>query len=238
MEVPRERSEDPGSGASKASLVVKIPQSNMTPEQARWSDLAKIMPNDRFADLGVTVGSSGSALKSYKLHRAVVCPQSKFFNSSSDHIDQAGDTVRFTFRSVETFDRVLSWLYRGNGANDSDDLQELQHLYRCARLLGILPLRLQILTTIASPEYQAKLSGETPETVVGFLNEVYGSIDSADFSKSWGIMDALCTKFMEKTSAGLLIDLLERGNISKQFKKHIRDKLQSARVLLLGFPDT
>ncbi|KAK6329829.1 hypothetical protein TWF730_006125 [Orbilia blumenaviensis] len=108
MEATKQEDKASGPRQGKPSLIAKIPQRNMMPEDARKLDIARLTPDDKFADLEVSVpgrvvdatsGEVAQKPKHYKLHCSIVGPQSTFFEGKFREIEilnKAGDAFTWT----------------------------------------------------------------------------------------------------------------------------------------------
>ncbi|KAK6495121.1 hypothetical protein TWF481_003149 [Arthrobotrys musiformis] len=181
-----------------------LPFQKLAPEQARERALRSIVPNDRFADQKVIVGG-----EVYRLHAAITCAQSKYFDSNFEVIRRENGLgspfpVRVIAKGI--FDRVLAWMYFGKGATVGDSILRLTHLVLAASFLKIPPLLLQVFTVVSSPEYSSKYL-ENRKTAIVFLNNAYIHIEKESHPECWDILDGLCVRIIEGVPAETLADL-------------------------------
>ncbi|KAK6334425.1 hypothetical protein TWF730_003639 [Orbilia blumenaviensis] len=200
-------------------------------EEIRQQDLQSVTPNDKFSDQEV-IFHAGMNPKIYKLHRAIICPQSTYFNDWLVRLleNNRPDQPCSIPENPETFDRVIGWLYKAKGATVEDSLRVMRQLLSAADELGIAALKLQVLTTAASPSYYQRFPGPDIEEAISFLNKAYVSFKEKNCKRSRQSLAKLCVKLLNGMSGGQIIDLTQRPKLSDEFMKQIRYAMCNANI--------
>ncbi|KAF9872000.1 hypothetical protein CkaCkLH20_10632 [Colletotrichum karsti] len=76
-----------------------------------FSGLSSLLLSDKFSDMTITCGG-----RTFKAHRAIVCPQSSFFDKafSSGFKEASSSTINLPEDDPDVLQRLLQFLYTGN----------------------------------------------------------------------------------------------------------------------------
>ncbi|KAK6495125.1 hypothetical protein TWF481_003153 [Arthrobotrys musiformis] len=211
------------SGAVRPSKSTPGHKPRLTAKQTRDNEIKSATPGDEYADQIVTVDN-----KIYKLHGAITCTQSGYFRKVNDGIRRENrNEIPFPVPTVQcrSFDRVLRWLYSAGGVTTSDDLEEMKWILFGADFLEVPALMLQILETVASPEYRETFPKITSQDEFHFLNDAYSCLTGSSNPGFLELLDGLSTRLIKDMSVEILLELFVIGGINEDFEAQIRKRI-------------
>ncbi|KAK6495120.1 hypothetical protein TWF481_003148 [Arthrobotrys musiformis] len=198
-----------------------------TAHESRENAIHSVVPNDEFADQVVSVG-----MTVFKLHSAITGTQSQYFRRNREAIrikNRLGQPFPIEGVWYGTFKRVLRWLYFGEGAKASDDLNTLGFLFEIAMFLEIKALSTQVLALVESPEYSKEFPGEDELSALIFLDQLY--IYKDKYQQHGKVLERLCTRLITSVSAESLVDFYRGPKISFNFQLSLRKQLRAGKFV-------